>query len=86
MPKFLLGGDGRWHPYRKRSADERAWDLGFIHQAMHEQGLSVRATQAALAEQGVRLSVGSIHADRATPCTWCSGVQSHHLNTQDGSP
>lgn len=23
MPKFLLGGDGRWHPYRKRSADER---------------------------------------------------------------
>lgn len=75
FPERVLGTDGKTYPSRWYSAETREWLAGRVHYLSHDEGMSVRRIQAALAEQhDVRRSVGWISSVlTGMRCNHCSG-------------
>lgn len=76
-PGYRHGLDGKFYPGHPLPAAYRAQLVGFEHDLAHA-GKSVREIVAALAEKGIRRSVGTVHADLTTwKCATCSGATHH---------
>ena len=61
-PAHCRGGDGRAYPARPLSEAERLRIAQLVHQFRCRDGLSVQGVRAALVQQGITRSAGSIHA------------------------
>ena len=67
------GRDGKSYPARPLSRQERGAVIRRAHHLVCEQGLSIRAAQAQMAEDGTRRSRGAITADLANyECPACA--------------
>lgn len=73
--EHILGLDGKTYPRSSPHREkQRAAVIGMVHEMRHD-GRSVRQIVSALAEIGVRRSVGSVHTDlKNWVCDSCSGV------------
>jgi hypothetical protein len=61
---FRPGRDHKLYPCQMPPPLAWRWQVvRLTHELAHGQGLTERATQAALAERGYRRSAGTIHAD-----------------------
>jgi hypothetical protein len=73
-PAVVFGLDGKKYPgpqYRTRRV--REYLFGRCHYERHENGLSCRQIIAVLAEEGFRISVGTVSAYLRKECIECSG-------------
>jgi hypothetical protein len=72
--------DGRRYPPRPLTRAERNKIRWLEHDLCHRDGLSIRAAQQAMAERGIRRSVGAIHRDLvAYECGICAGLTAAEL-------
>ena len=73
-PVVVRGLDGKTYPSTPWSTNDRRQIVAFVHRRRHRYGESVRQIVAALADHGVRRSVGSVHGDlNDWVCPGCSG-------------
>lgn len=71
---LITGLDGKLYPRGPVDKDMRNRIVTQTHR-LHHEGKSVRQIVAALAEAGVRRSVGTVHSDlKNWRCATCSGV------------
>jgi hypothetical protein len=71
----VMRADGKFYPLAVRSAAEVARLRDLEHQLHCGGGLSIRATQAAMLDRGVRRSIGMIHRDlRQYECPRCAAM------------
>ena len=67
------GRDGRKYPARALTRQERGAAIRAVHRLVCERGLSIRAAQAQMTEEGTRRSRGAIAADLANfECPRCA--------------
>jgi hypothetical protein len=72
-PGYLVGIDGRLHPARLHDANTRAYFHERCHQLRHDHGLTYRQIIAAFADEGLKISFGSVSNLLRRPCASCSG-------------
>lgn len=71
-PPFVRGIDGKTYP-RNRSTDDRMRLISVVHDLAHD-GRSIRAVVRAAADQGERVSIGTVSTYlRSWRCENCSG-------------
>lgn len=72
-PGYVIGADRKLYPYHPLDEATRGVIVGKVHRLSHA-GLSVRQIVARLAEDGFRVSVGTVHGWLKTwRCNDCSG-------------